>query len=131
MNHDQRGTVLLSRATITKLTTESSTSRFALVTLTLAATGIVMLGFGGWLANVALLTPVESLLMGSALSGRIGLFLRMFVGTFGSFVALVGGLHAFQSTLCLLWERMQFHTERGPSRDVGHERRPADAEEGG
>jgi hypothetical protein len=125
---DQRGTVLLSCVTLRKLTTESSTSRFALVTLTLAVTGIGALGFGGWLASVAVLSPVESLLMGSALPGFGGFFL-LFVGVFGSLGVFMGGLIAFQSTLCLLWHRARPHTERGPSRDVVHERRGSDPEE--
>jgi hypothetical protein len=125
---DQRSTVLLSRVTLRKLTTESSTSRFTLVTLTLAVTGIGALGFGGWLASVAVLSPVESLLMGSALPGFVGFFL-LFVGVFGSLGVFMGGLIAIQSTLCLLWQRAQSHTERGPSRDVIHKQRGSDAEE--
>lgn len=128
---DQRGTVLLSRATLTKLTTESSTRRFTFVTLTLAVTGIGALGFGGWLAGIMVLSQIESLLMSSALPARLGFlwFFRMFVGTIGSLGAFMGGLIALQSTLCLLWQRAQPHTERGPSRDVIHERLGADAEE--
>lgn len=130
---DQRGTVLLSRNGLRKLTTESSTSRFALVTLTLAVTGIVALGVGGWVASVAVLSPVESLMVDSAsptFPGFFGFFF-MSAGVFGSLGAFMGGLVAFQSVLCLLWQRAQPHTDRGPRRDVVHERPLSDAEEDG
>ena len=125
---DQRGTVLLSRSAIRKLTTESLTRRFAFVTLTIAVTGIAAVGIGGWLASVAVLSPIESLLASSATPARLG-FLRLFAGTVGSLAAFTGGLIAFQTTLCLLWQRMQPRTERGPSRDVTHGRLGSDAEE--
>jgi hypothetical protein len=127
---DQRGTVLLSRATLRRLTTESSTSRFALVTLTLAVTGIGALGFGGWLASAAVLRPIEYLLMGSA-SPVFVRFFYLFAGVIGSLAAFTGGLIAFQSTLCLLWQRARPHTDRGRARDGVHEHPFPDAEEDG
>jgi hypothetical protein len=127
---DQRGTVLLSRATLRRLTSESSTSRFALVTLTLAVAGIGALGFGGWLASAAVLRPIESLLMGSA-SPVFVRFFFLFAGVIGSLAAFTGGLIAFQSTLCLLWQRARPHTDRDPRRDGVHEHPFPDAEEDG
>jgi ABC-type multidrug transport system fused ATPase/permease subunit len=133
MNHDQRGTVLLSRTTVRKLTTESSTSRFALVTLTLIVAGIVALAFGGWLASVAVISRIEALLAGSvsfSQFGFFGLFAGVFMGTIGSLSAVIGGLITFQTTLCLLWQRGETHTKQDLRREMGHERRGSGAEEG-
>ena len=109
---NQRDTVLLSRATLRKLTTESSTRRFALVMLTLTVTGIAARGFGGWLASVTVM-QIESLLTFSA-SPTLLRFFVTYVGVIGSLSAFMGGLVAFQSALCLLWQRMQTHNGRSP-----------------
>jgi hypothetical protein len=108
---NQRGTVLLSRATLRKLTTETSTRRFALVVIMLAVTGFAALGVGGWLASVAVLRQIESLLAFSASPTLFGFFL-VYVGIIGSLGAFIGGLVAFQSVFCLLWQRVQAHNER-------------------
>ena len=126
---DQRGTALFSGDTLRKLATESSTRWFVYVTVSVAMAGVVALGFGSWLVSVAIFDPIESLSRGSDFLG-FGGFLLLFGGVFGSLAALIGGMNALQTTLCLLWQRAESHTNRGSGREGNHDRRGSSARDG-